>query len=445
MGDIGSGGVSGTPKTRLSRRAFEGMALGAPWSRLSWAPGAADAQDSRLVLVVLRGGLDGLAAVPAPGDPSHAAARGLLAEADETLLPLDGTFALHPALTQLHRLYARKQMLVVHAAGLPYYDRCHVEAQNFLEGGGVRPFALDTGWLGRALACQGESSQPGLLFDTAVPLALRQTASGKPAGTDRVPSACIDLMRRLERLYLDDPARGLALARANALHLEGDMGLEGMGLAGNGRGLGFVTLAQRAAEFLGTPGGPKSVMLELGGWDTHAHQAHSAGPLAANLRRLDTGLGALQAGLMNTLQGNVWQHTVVLVVSEFGREVAMNAELGTDHGTGGVAFVLGGRVQGGQVMTDWPGLAPRERFEGRDLRVTTDLRGLIKGVLSDHLQVGQRAMGWVLPGCERVPALQVMAPVVASRPAPPPGPLAAPVERWAPSCSAPISLYSEAA
>lgn len=444
MGDTGSGGLSGPLKTPGSRRAFDGWALGAPWSRLSWAPGAADAQDSRLVLVVLRGGLDGLAAVPARGDPAHAAARGLLAERDDALLPLDGTFALHPALTQMHRLFARKQMLVVHATGMPYYARCHVEAQNLLEGGGVRPFALDTGWLGRALACQSGSATPGLLFNTTVPLVLRQTAS-RPHGADRLPSACVDLMRRLERLYLDDPARGLALARANALHLEGDLGVEGMGLESNDRGLGFVTLAQRASEFLGTPGGPKSVMLELGGWDTHAHQTHRAGSLAANLRRLDTGLGALQAGLTHTLQGNVWQHTVVLVVSEFGREVTMNAEQGTDHGTGGVAFVLGGGVQGGQVMTDWPGLAPRERFEGRDLRITTDLRGLIKGILSDHLQVSSRAMGWVLPGCERVPALQVTVPVAPSKPAPQSQPPVGGVEPWGPSCSAPLSLYSEAA
>ena len=130
-------------------------------------------------------------------------------------------------------------------------------------------------------------------------------------------------------------------------------------------------------------------MLELGGWDTHANQTNPNGALANALRQLDAGLAALRAGLV---QSDAWNRTVVVVASEFGREVAVNGTLGTDHGTGGAAFVLGGAVKGGRVVADWPGLAKSKRFEGRDLRMTTDLRAVLKGVLADHLHVASRTL-----------------------------------------------------
>ena len=129
-------------------------------------------------------------------------------------------------------------------------------------------------------------------------------------------------------------------------------------------------------------------MLEIGGWDTHANQANPNGPLAAGLRQLDLGLAALRSGLA---AGGAWQRTVVVVASEFGREVAVNGTLGTDHGTGGVAFVLGGAVRAAASIADWPGLAKSQRYEGRDLRITTDLRAVLKGVLGDHLRIAARS------------------------------------------------------
>ena len=151
----------------------------------------------------------------------------------------------------------------------------------------------------------------------------------------------------------------------------------------------FVALAQRAAEFLAQAKGPQAAVLEIGGWDTHANQANPNGPLAGGLRQLDLGLGALRNGL----GGNgAWSRTVVVVVSEFGREVAVNGTLGTDHGTGGIAFVLGGAVRGGRTFADWPGLAKSQRYEGRDLKITTDLRAVLKGVVADHLQIASRSL-----------------------------------------------------
>jgi uncharacterized protein (DUF1501 family) len=150
----------------------------------------------------------------------------------------------------------------------------------------------------------------------------------------------------------------------------------------------FVVLASRAAEFLAQPNGPQAAVLDIGGWDTHANQANPNGPLANQLRQLDLGLAALRNGLD---AAGAWRRTVVVVASEFGRAVAVNGTLGTDHGRGGVVFVLGGAVRGG-VVADWPGLAPANRFEGRDLRTTTDLRAILKGVLGDHLQVASTVL-----------------------------------------------------
>jgi len=177
--------------------------------------------------------------------------------------------------------------------------------------------------------------------------------------------------------------------------------------AGGVRPGGFVTLAQRAAEFLSHSGGPRAAVLELGGWDSHANEAAPQGATANALRVLDSGLAALRDGLT---AGGVWRDTVVVVATEFGREVAVNGTQGTDHGSAGAAFVLGGPVKGGRVVADWPGLGRKDRFEGRDLRTTTDLRALLKGVLADHLQVARRQLeAEVFPGSDAVRALQLLA------------------------------------
>ena len=390
-----------TPRFTTSRRRLLG-ALGAGaiagWSTLSFAAGA-KASDKRFVFVILRGGLDGLSAVPAIGDPEFAGARGALAQFPGPVLTLDSSFALHPNLAQLHAMYGRGELVVVQAAGLPYRERSHFDAQQVLESGGVRPFELGTGWLGRALAHNGARR---LALNTAVPLVLRGPGTIDTWAPSALPEPGADLVARLARMYANDPALATALERAKALHLDGAMPAETAGdrMAAPGRGGNFPVLAQRAAEFLAQPNGPQAAVLEMSGWDTHANQANPNGPLAVNLRQLDTGLAALREGL---LASGAWDRTVVVVATEFGREVAINGTLGTDHGTGGAAFVLGGAVKGGRVLADWPGLSKRERFEGRDLKITTDLRGVLKGVLADHLQVSAQALNVeVFPGSEAV-------------------------------------------
>ena len=398
--------ASGGGLTRRSLLRAAAASFAAPAS-LCLAGAAGDAAP-RLALVILRGGMDGLAAVPVPGDPAFAAARGALAEFNEPALALDGPFALHPALSRLHALYQSKHAAIVHATGLPYKERSHFEAQQLLESGGERPYALATGWLGRALA---GSQAKGLALQAAVPLILRGSAEVDSWAPSALPEPSPDLLQRLERLYERDPALAQALRRARGLRTD-DAGAMAMatasapGMAPVG-GLAVATplavqLARRAAEFLALPAGPQAAVLDMGGWDTHANQAAPRGALAANLRRLDESLGALCQGLQST--PGLWKRSVVLVMTEFGREVAINGTQGTDHGSGGAAFVLGGRVRGGRVLADWPGLAPSQRFEGRDLRITTDLRSVWKTVLAQHLRVADGAITrYVLPGGAALP------------------------------------------
>ena len=403
-------------RRRLLRGALGSAAL-APLATLRLAhaqPGAA-AGGPRFVFVILRGGLDSLSAVPAPGDPAFAAARAALAQFGAAPLPLgDGFYALHPNLSGLHAMYGRGELAVVHAVGLPYRQRSHFDAQQVLESGAERPYELTTGWLARA---QARSTSASLALATAVPLVLRGPGSVDTWAPSVLPEPGADLVARLGRMYASDPPLANALERARALHLDGTLPTPSAASAGGMTGAmagpaappapgGFVALARRAAEFLNPPAGPQVAVLDLGGWDSHANQANPNGPLANNLRQLDAGLAALREGL---LAGDAWRRSVVVVATEFGREVAINGTLGTDHGSGGAAFVLGGAVRGGRVIADWPGLAPRERHEGRDLRTTTDLRAVLKGVLADHLQVpGARLDTEVFPGSQAVRPLALL-------------------------------------
>ncbi len=337
--------TASTPTRRLARRrVLSGLAAAslAPWARLSLAA-TASARPERFVLLLLRGGMDGLMAVAAPGDPAFELARGPLAHADEPWLPLHGPFGLHPLLPSLHDRYRQGELAVVHAVGLPYRERSHFDAQQVLESGGTRPHELTSGWLGRALQASG---QRGVAFTTAVPLALRGAAEVDTWAPSSLPEPAPDLVARLEALYADDPALTAALARARLLR--DDPALRGGGMAGGPGRQAAVALAGRAADLLRAENGPGVAMLELGGWDSHTRQAAPQGATANNLRTLDAVLAALRDGL--TRQGSTaWARTVVLVATEFGREVAVN-------GNGGHRpWQRGRRLRAGWCGARWPG------------------------------------------------------------------------------------------
>ncbi len=202
-------------RRRLLAGSAAAGALGA-WSTLSFA-GNAGRDGNRFVLVILRGGMDGLGAAPAMGDPDFAAARGPLAQYATPPLRLDSTLSLHPNLVELHGMVGRGEASVVHAVGLAYRERSHFDAQQVLESGGVRPYELATGWLGRALAVNGSK---GVALSTAVPLVLRGSASVDTWAPSTLPDPSADLVARVERMYASDPALAAALERAKRLHLD---------------------------------------------------------------------------------------------------------------------------------------------------------------------------------------------------------------------------------
>ncbi len=380
----------------ITRRRLLAASLAAGFANLSvvGTAHAGEKSDKRFVFVLLRGGMDGLAAVPALGDPAFAAARGPLADYGVPALTLDADFAMHPNLAQLHAMYLRGEAAVVHAVGLPYRERSHFDAQQLLESGGSKPYELQTGWLGRALA---STEQRGVAINTAVPLLLRGCEQIDSWAPSNLPEPGADLVARLHTLYRADPALGQALARARDLRSAPGMTMAGMAPLPNPNGA--VALARKAAELLLRSGGSQVAVLELGGWDSHANQSAPQGALANNMRTLDAMLAALREMFTAPEALDAWSRTVVVVASEFGREVAVNGTLGTDHGSGGVAFVLGGAVKGGSVHADWPGLAPAQRFEGRDLKTTTDLRAVLRPIMARHLGVSTGALGTtVFPG-----------------------------------------------
>lgn len=350
--------------------------------------GAPSGGERRLVFVFLRGGMDGLSAVPATGDPDYAARRGALAVNEA--LRLDATFGLNPYLAEMHKLYGAGELAVLHAVASPYRERSHFDAQNLLENGTAKPFGRDFGWLNAALAAQ--SGAGGLALGQSIPLVLRGPATVSSWSPSALPGPDADLLERLAQLYRGDAllAQSFAAAREAQGMVEGSEKGRGMG----GGPQAVLALAKAAGEILGKREGPRVASIDFGGWDTHINQLGEYSALTRNLRLLDRSVAALKAAL-----GAAWQHTAVLIVTEFGRTVAPNGSSGTDHGTAGAAFVAGGAVRGGRVIADWPGLGERALHEGRDLRPTLDLRSLFKSALAAQLRLDEAALETqVFPG-----------------------------------------------
>lgn len=371
---------------RLTRRRFF-LNAGLCAAVVTW-PGrlalAYTATEKRLLLVILRGGMDGLAAVVPYGDHAYADARGDMAlpQNAESLVALDNHFAMHKSLAPLASLFQQKELLVLHAAATPYRERSHFEAQDLLENGSLKPHGISTGWLSRAVAALPGAS--AVAMGPAIPLVLRGDAPVTSWAPSILPEVDDDFLNRVMHMYERDPL--LSEAVAGAMQEDGRM-------QGNTRGpRAFIGMMQKAASFLSAPKGARIGAIDMGGWDTHANQGTADGRLANNMEILAEGLTAFRQGM-----GTHWKDTAVLVVTEFGRTVKSNGTGGTDHGTAGAAFLLGGGVQGGQMIGDWPGLA--RLYEGRDLYPANDLRRLLKSTLHGHLGIAEAQLAeTVFPG-----------------------------------------------
>jgi uncharacterized protein (DUF1501 family) len=367
----------------------------------SYEGGADDALAGRkLIVVVCRGGMDGLSVSPPIGDADYAGLRRGIAIPPEAALRLDGTFGLHPSLAAIHAMAGQGEARIVPAMASPDRARSHFEAQDVLETGAGGVYATDSGWLNRALAAMEGRKVEGLSVGSTSPLILRgpvQTASWSPGRASekspRLPALLMDL-------YAGDPLLGPAFAQgleteAMAKTAMADMakgpppGSVGGGLAGLQRQgqASAKRIGQTIAGFMTQPGGPQLVALSAEGFDTHANQGAAQGQLANRLLYLDSLAEGLREGL-----GVQWSRTVVVFATEFGRTARVNGTGGTDHGTASTAILLGGGLKKGGIVGDWPTLKETALYEGRDTRPTVDSRALFKGLLLDHMGVDRRAL-----------------------------------------------------
>lgn len=401
----------------LGRRSFLGLAAGLGISvnflgAQAFAASEGDLAKKKLVVVICRGGMDGLSVSPPVGDSDYAGLRGSIAMKPEETLKLDNTFSLHPQLDTVHRLALKGEARIAPAIASPDRARSHFEAQDVLETGAAQVYGTDTGWLNRTLEALAPVREvEGLSVGATAPLILRgkvQAASWSPGkGVDETAR----LPTLLQDLYRNDPMLGPAFARGLETETMAQQAMTAMApspamnlaaaatpamaapasmspaMANDRQNRAGGEAARKLGATLGgfmiQAGGPQIAAISLDGFDTHAGQT---GQIATRLSYLDAVLDGLHTGL-----GAEWKNTVVVAVTEFGRTARVNGTGGTDHGTASTGLILGGALKRGGIVGDWPGLAQNALFENRDTAPTLDMRGLFKGVLAEHLGV-DRAM-----------------------------------------------------
>jgi uncharacterized protein (DUF1501 family) len=402
--------------TRRGIVAAAGFGLAAPFMG-----GFAAQSPKKIVVVVCRGGMDGLSVSPPVGDADYAGLRGQIA-LNEGALKLDSTFALHPALTSTYALAQAGQARIIPAVATPDRARSHFEAQDVLETGAAQVYAAPSGWLNRTVEALSRQGQVGALsVGPTAPLILRGPTPTNSWSPGSLLNTEARLPTLLQDLYKNDPLLGPALARGLQTEVMAQAAMTGLSPPPAARAQAMApaqTAAQQAqpqpmatpaaqaqaaqkqgqdaarklgatvAGFMREPNGPSIVALSLDGFDTHANQGAATGQLATRLAYLDAVLDGLHTGL-----GDAWKDTTVVVATEFGRTARVNGTGGTDHGTASTALLLGGALKpGGGIVGDWPSLKQQALFENRDLAPTLDMRGVFKGLLADHMGVDPKAL-----------------------------------------------------
>jgi len=359
-----------TRRTFLTRSALIGCCAAAS-PLLTPLSFAAAPWDTRLVVIILRGGMDGLDVVQPWGAPEFAGLRGKADGPDEGAYDLDGFFFLHPGLAPLIPLWAKGDLGFVHAVATPYRDkRSHFDGQDLLEAGTPSLAGVRDGWLNRML-----QSLPGIEGQTAFAIGNGEMKllDGPAPVADWSPDANLEMtpqaVRLAEMVMQDDPAFHAALSEA--LMLSGDRrvlnasGPGKMAVPRRKRGQAHLKNAEFAARQL--RGDARIASFSINGWDTHNRQDRA---LKGALTRLSDTIVSLQ----QRLEGEIWQKTAIVAMTEFGRTVRLNGTGGTDHGTGGAMVLAGGAIRGGRVLGDWPGLDEASLYARRDLMPTSDVR-----------------------------------------------------------------------
>lgn len=386
-----------------------GSGLLLPVSPTIWAASsnAAVPSGKKVIVIMLRGAVDGLNVVAPYADRDYQQARpgiGLKAPGqDNGVLDLDGYFGLHPALADLRSLWDEKKLAFVHASGSPDFTRSHFDAQDYMESATPGKKNTPDGWLNRLLASlPGNSTptraigigatMPRILSGQAIATNIASGAAGTRANVLDQPK----VGSAFSQLYQNNSRYAQAYQEARSAHQEvmsAAMQNEQQ-IADGGAPLpnGFPDDSTRVATLMRNDPNIQLVFMALGGWDTHANQGAGTGQLANRLAPLGLGLANLSKRL-----GPLFDDTTIIVMSEFGRTVRQNGNGGTDHGHGNVMWLLGGNIAGGKVYGDWRGLARDQLYEGRDLAVSTDFRSVLMQVCEQHLALDDRQLQQVFP------------------------------------------------
>jgi uncharacterized protein (DUF1501 family) len=394
-------------RTFLHAAAFAGAGLMLPVGGGAWAATVAQPTRRKLVVVMLRGAVDGMNVVAPYGDANYRVLRptiGLERPGGEGgALDLDGYFGLHPALAPLQPLWQQKKLAFVHASGSPDATRSHFDAQDYMESATPGNKNTPDGWMNRALAALPGQSTPSraLALGPTLPRILSGSAPAinLPNGAAATKATVLDrpaIGAAFDALYANNDRFGRAYQDGRSAHREVMEASESreMKAADNGAPLpnGFPDDAARLATLMRNDPNIQMVFVPLGGWDTHANQGAATGQLAGRLQPLGLGLATLVQRL-----GPMFDDTTIVVMSEFGRTARQNGNGGTDHGHGNVMWVLGGRVAGGRVLGDWKGVGDAALNEGRDLPVTTDFRQVLAQVAEQHLLLPARTLDRLFP------------------------------------------------
>lgn len=359
----------------------------------------------RLIVIFLRGAVDGLNVVVPYSETAYYQARPKIAIGQPGklggVIDLDGRFGLHPALASLMPLWQQQTLAFVHACGSPDPTRSHFDAQYYMESGILGVRNTGDGWMNRLLGILSKHSPiQAVSVGTTTPRILtgQMPVANLDLGRNAVNSQPLDrpqVAEAFDKLYSGDDVLSQTYKEGRIARqaLKKDLEAE-MKMANNGAPLpyGFTRDAQKLAKVMVKDPRIELGFMALGGWDTHVNQGGSKGQLARNLEQLGQGLASLVQGL-----GSVYQNTAIVVMSEFGRTVQENGNGGTDHGHGNVMWVLGGKVHGGKVYGEWPGLSTDRLYQGRDLAITTDFRDAIATVLSGHLNLDEAKLNQVFP------------------------------------------------
>ncbi len=389
------------------------LALGIPPSFLVRAAAAQQSGRNKVLVVVFqRGGMDGLNVVIPFKDRAYYTLRPTIAVAEpasgnERALDLDGFYGLHPALAPLKTIYDKGHLAFVHASGSPNNTRSHFDAQDYMEIGTPGSKNTPDGWLNRCLEDKNKAASPfrGVALTAQLP---RMLAGSAPALTlssiDEFRLRSETLGKALQKLYANSSdaifrvgGESLFAALAELRRVESKIPASTEHYPAGRFGVGLAQIARLIKADVGL----EIAFTEVEGWDTHVNEGGAVGQMANRLKDLGDGLAAFYRDV-----GDRMDDVVLITMSEFGRTARENGNRGTDHGHANVMFVLGGRVRGGKVYGRWPGLAPEVLYEGRDLDLTTDFRGVCSEVMTRHL--GHKDLAKIFPNFRSASPLGVM-------------------------------------